>query len=148
MAQNSKRNWIRGKNESNFEPLQYFRAKKSEPLRPKDMWSGFRGKNKRNMNCSNFEPLQNQMQMLARDIVSIDDFLSHLNIPPVIWSTFPYYINHMVILYMFNYHNKWSILYDHDIWSILYGHNMWSKLYGPHYMDQYYMDQISVDLEN
>ena len=23
------------------------------------------------------------MQMLARDIVSIDDFLSHLNIPPV-----------------------------------------------------------------
>ena len=83
VAQNSKRNWIRGKNELNFEPLQYFRAKKSEPLRPKDTWSGFRGRNQRKMNCSNFEPLQNQMQMLARDIVSIDDFLSHLTIPPV-----------------------------------------------------------------
>ena len=36
VAQNSKRNLIRGKNDSNFEPLQHFRAKKSEPLRPKD----------------------------------------------------------------------------------------------------------------
>ena len=35
------------------------------------------------MSGSNFEPSQNQMQMLARDIVSIDDFLSHLTIPPV-----------------------------------------------------------------
>ena len=35
------------------------------------------------MNGSNFEPSQFQMHMLARDIVSIDDFLSHLNIPPV-----------------------------------------------------------------
>ena len=36
------------------------------------------------MNGSNFEPFQNQMHMLARDIVSIDDFLSHLTIPPVL----------------------------------------------------------------
>ena len=42
MAQNSKRNWIRGKNDSNFEPLQHFRAKKSEPLRQKDTWYIFR----------------------------------------------------------------------------------------------------------
>ena len=48
----------------------------------------------------------------------------------IIWSTFPYYMNHMVILYMLNYHNKWSILYGHDLWSILNGHNMWSILYG------------------
>ena len=36
------------------------------------------------MNGSNFEPSQNQMHMLARDIVSIDDFLSHLTILPYI----------------------------------------------------------------
>ena len=35
------------------------------------------------MNGSNFEPSQNQMHMLARAIVSVDDFLSHLIIPPV-----------------------------------------------------------------
>ena len=35
------------------------------------------------MNGSNFEPSQFQMHMLARAIVSLDDFLSHLNIPPV-----------------------------------------------------------------
>ena len=31
MAQNSKKKWIRGKNGSNFEPSQSFRAEKSEP---------------------------------------------------------------------------------------------------------------------
>ena len=46
MAQNSKRNWIRG----NYD--------------------------------SNLEPSQNQMHMLARVIVSFDDFLSHLTILP------------------------------------------------------------------
>ena len=81
----SKRNWIRGKNDSNFEPSQFFRAKKSEPLRPKDTWSIFRERNKRKMNGSNFEPSQNQMHMLACDIVSIDDFLSHLTIPRTIF---------------------------------------------------------------
>ena len=35
------------------------------------------------MNGSNFEPSQFQMHMLAREIVSLDDFLSHLTIHPV-----------------------------------------------------------------
>ena len=35
------------------------------------------------MNDSNFESSRIQMHMQARDIVSIDDFLSHLSIPPV-----------------------------------------------------------------
>ena len=53
----------------------------------------------------------------------------------IIWSTFPFYMNYMVILYMLNTvyvnnHNKWSILYGHVIWSIIY------------------MDQISVHLGN
>ena len=62
--------------------LNFFELK-NEPLRPKDTWSILRGRNKRKMNGSNFEPSQNQKHMLARDIVSIDDFLSHLTIPPV-----------------------------------------------------------------
>ena len=34
------------------------------------------------MNSSNFDPSQNQM--LLRAIVSVDDFLIHLTIPPVV----------------------------------------------------------------
>ena len=37
-------------NDSNFEPSQFFRAKKSEPLRQKDTWSIFRIENKGKMN--------------------------------------------------------------------------------------------------
>ena len=37
--------------------------------------------NKGKMSGSNFEPSQNQMHMLARVIVSPDDFLSHLKVP-------------------------------------------------------------------
>ena len=52
-------------NDSNFEPSQFFRAKKSEPLRQKDTWSLFRRENKGKMDGSNFEPSRFQMQMLS-----------------------------------------------------------------------------------
>ena len=60
--------------------FQHFRAQKST-------WSILRGENKAKMSGSNFEPSQNQMHMLARVMVSFDDFLSQLTIPPV-WNIF------------------------------------------------------------
>ena len=40
-------------------------------------------KKKEKMSGSNGEPSQNQIHMLVRVMVSFDDFLSHLTIPPV-----------------------------------------------------------------
>jgi len=49
------------------------------------------------INDSNFESSQNQMHMLARVIVSFENFLSHLTLPPVIESAcIPI---HMMILF-------------------------------------------------
>ena len=81
--QNSQRNWIRGKNDSNFEPSQNFRTKKSEPSQNFDTWSIFRAEIEEKLNSSNFEPSQNHMHMLSCDMTSFDVFLSHLKIPPV-----------------------------------------------------------------
>ena len=82
----SKRNWIRGKNDSNFEPSQNFRTKKSEPTQNLDTWSRFRRENKEKLNGSNFEPSQSYACTESRVIVSFDDFLSHLRYPPVTWT--------------------------------------------------------------
>ena len=49
------------------------------------------------INDSNFESSQNQMHMLARVIVSFENFLSHLTLPPVIESA--YISLHMMILF-------------------------------------------------
>ena len=65
MAQNSNQFCLEFNFSPNFEPSQFFRAKKSEPLRQKDTWSIFRRENKRKMNGSNFEPSRFQMQSLS-----------------------------------------------------------------------------------
>ena len=66
MAQNSKRNWIRGKNGSNFEPSQGSRAEKSEPTQSYDTCWIFRARIKEKLNNSNFEPSQRDMHMPSR----------------------------------------------------------------------------------
>ena len=48
----------------------------------------------RGKNDSNFEPSQNQMHMLVRVIVSFDDFLSRLTIPPV-------WLNYSILITIF-----------------------------------------------
>ena len=83
MAQNSKRNGIRGRDSPNFWPSQNFRTKKSGPSQNFDTWLIFRAKIKEKLNGSNFGPSQNRMHMPSRDNISFDDFLGHLGDPPV-----------------------------------------------------------------
>ena len=92
----ARKNWDGSKFESfcfefnfspNFEPSQFFRAKKSEPLRQKDTWSLFRRENKGKMDGSNFEPSRFQFEIFKCkcchvSMNSFDDFLSHLTYPP------------------------------------------------------------------
>ena len=90
MAQNSKRNGIRGRGSPNFGPSQNFRTKKSGPSQNFDTWLIFRAKIKEKLNGSNFGPSQNRMHMPSRDNISFDDFLGHLGDPPVLTSLFSY----------------------------------------------------------
>ena len=53
-----------------------------EKIEMAQIWNHFCLEFNLSTNGSNFEPSQNQMYMLARDIVSIDDFLSYLTIAP------------------------------------------------------------------
>ena len=85
MAQNSKRNGIRGRDSPNFGPSQNFRTKKSGPSQNFDTWLIFRAKIKEKLNGSNFGPSQNRMHMPSRDNISFDDFLGHLGEPPVLF---------------------------------------------------------------
>ena len=85
MAQNSNHFCLELNFSSNFEPSQFFRAKKVSHFGQKTRDQYFEQEIREKMNGSNFEPSQNQMHMLARDFVSIDDFLSHLTIPPVLY---------------------------------------------------------------
>ena len=83
MARNSERNWIRGKNDSNFELSQDFRAKKSELFREFDTWSVFRAEIKEKLNGSNFELSQDPHAYAIMWQISFDDFLSYLRVRPV-----------------------------------------------------------------
>ena len=65
--------------------------------------------NKGKMSGSNFEPSQNQMHMLARDMVSFDDLFSHITIPPV-WNIF-ICKSIRLILWLFKIFHLWLCLF-------------------------------------
>ena len=88
LAQNLKRNWIRGKSNSNFERSQDFRDKKSELTRDFDTWSIFRAVMKEKLNGSNFELSQDPMHIPTCDLGSFDGFLSYLRVPPVQYQSY------------------------------------------------------------
>ena len=79
----TKRNWIRGKSNSNFERSQDFRAKKSELTRDFDTWSIIRAEIKEKLNGSNFERSQDPMHIPTCDLGSFNGILSYLRVPPV-----------------------------------------------------------------